>query len=260
MSAPAVAAFSLVVAMSVAWIVGRRSGTGWIDVIWTLAVGAATAIALALAQAPPARRALVAGLVAVWSLRLALHIALRTAHDPHDPRYAALMEEWGARAPLRLFLFLQAQAVAGFVLAVAAYLAATAAAPVGSLATILAAGAALAAIAGEAAADAQLAAFKRTAPKGSVCERGLWALSRHPNYFFEWLFWAAIAGLALAAPTPLAFISLAAPAMMYALLRYASGVPHLEAHMRRTRPHAFADYARRTPVFFPDLSMLFRRK
>ena len=40
---------------------------------------------------------------------------------------------------------------------------------------------------------------------------------------------------------------------MYWTLRYASGVPPLEEHMQRTRPHAFAAYAARTQVFFPKL-------
>jgi steroid 5-alpha reductase family enzyme len=41
------------------------------------------------------------------------------------------------------------------------------------------------------------------------------------------------------------------PAVMYGVLRYASGVPPLEQHMLRTRGEAFRAYQRRTPVFFP---------
>jgi steroid 5-alpha reductase family enzyme len=118
------------------------------------------------------------------------------------------------------------------------------------------AGAALAlgAVAGEALADRQLAQCKRAPSPSRICERGLWGRSRHPNYFFEWLFWSAVAVMALAAPvTGFSLAALAAPAMMYATLRYASGVPHVEAHMMRTRPEAFRAYAVRTPVFFPRL-------
>ena len=51
---------------------------------------------------------------------------------------------------------------------------------------------AVVAIVGEAISDGQLSAFKRDpANKGKVCDTGLWALSRHPNYFFEWLHWLA---------------------------------------------------------------------
>ena len=48
------------------------------------------------------------------------------------------------------------------------------------------------ALAGEGLADHQLAAFKATpANRGLICDSGLWAWSRHPNYFFEWLGWCA---------------------------------------------------------------------
>jgi steroid 5-alpha reductase family enzyme len=111
-----------------------------------------------------------------------------------------------------------------------------------------------AAIVDEALADSDLARFK-TDPsnRGAICDVGLWRLSRHPNYVCEFMVWLAVAIIALepsAASTWLAFL---APAIMYWTLRYASGVPPLEEHMRRTRPHDFAAYAARTPVFFPTL-------
>ncbi len=52
---------------------------------------------------------------------------------------------------------------------------------------------------------------------------------------------------------PQGIFAIAAPAFMYHLLRYVSGVPLLEAHMERTRPEAFAAYKARVPVFFPKL-------
>ncbi|MBL8588727.1 MAG: DUF1295 domain-containing protein [Methylobacteriaceae bacterium] len=255
----AAAAAALVAAMSLAFAIERRGGgSGWIDVTWTFAVGAAAGLALALAPAPADRSWLVGALIGFWSLRLGAQLVERTRRAPVDPRYTKLIEEWGPRAGLRLFLFLQVQAAAGLVLVLCALLAAAAPAPAFSPATLLLTALALAAIAGEALADAQLAACRRAPSPDRICERGLWRLSRHPNYFFEWLFWAAIAALALAPPaSAVALLALAAPAMMYALLRYASGVPHLEAHMRRTRGAAFEAYARRTPEFFPRLTRLF---
>lgn len=114
---------------------------------------------------------------------------------------------------------------------------------------------ALTALSGEAVADAQLARWKRRRVFNGICDEGLWSRSRHPNYFFEWLFWLAIALLAIdhAWRFPWGLVALSAPAMMYFLLRYASGVPHVEAHMRRTRGAAFEAYAARTPAFFPRL-------
>jgi len=91
------------------------------------------------------------------------------------------------------------------------------------------------------------------ANRGEVCDTGLWAWSRHPNYFFEWLGWCAwpIFALNLSGGWPWGWLALSGPAYIYWLLTRVSGVPLLEAHMRRSRPEAFAAYAARTSVFFP---------
>ena len=256
MTAPLLAAIVLLsAAMTFAWAVQRKTGnSGWIDTIWSFAVGAASLLALSMMSGYGARRMLMALLVALWSARLGWHILSRTRTGTDDPRYAALMKEWGASASLRLFVFLQVQALAGFVLVGAVVLAAASTAAVSSPGTVILAILAILAIAGEGISDAQLTACKRNRPPSGICETGFWACSRHPNYFFEWLFWLSVAGIALAPPTSyIALLALAAPIMMYALLRHGSGVPHLEAHMMRTRPEAFADYASRVPVFFPKL-------
>lgn len=249
------AAALLSAAMAGVWLgVRRGAGSGWIDVTWTLATGLACAIAVSGADGSPARRVLVASLIALWSLRLGAHLIARTRRTPTDPRYSALIAGWSEAAAWRLFLFLQIQAGAGLVLAAAAALAAGGDRDAGDVVTLSGAVLALMALGGEALADRQLVACKRAPSPTGICERGLWARSRHPNYFFEWLFWASIAAMALAPPVAVAnLLALAAPAMMYATLRYGSGVPHVEAHMARTRPDAFRAYAARTPVFFPRI-------
>ena len=110
------------------------------------------------------------------------------------------------------------------------------------------------ALVGEGLSDRQLAAFKRDpANKGKVCDVGLWAWSRHPNYFFEWLGWCAwpLFAINLSGDWPWGWLALTGPAYMYWLLTQVSGVPLLEEHMRRSRPKAFDAYAARTSAFFP---------
>src|ERR1700749_4683338 len=72
-------ALSLCVLMALAWVVQQRTGnSGWVDTIWTFAVGlvgAGSALWPIAGAAPNARQWLVAGLVAVWSLRRWLHNA-----------------------------------------------------------------------------------------------------------------------------------------------------------------------------------------
>jgi steroid 5-alpha reductase family enzyme len=91
-------ALSLSVLMAFAFLVQQRTGnSGWVDTIWTFAVGlvgASSALWPVVGSPPNARQWLVAALVAIWSLRLGIHIALRTADITDDPRYAAFAEKW----------------------------------------------------------------------------------------------------------------------------------------------------------------------
>src|SRR5580692_2907371 len=125
LEALAAIALSLSVLMAGAWMVQQRTGnSGWVDTIWTFAVGlvgAGSALWPIAGSAPNARQWLVAALVAIWSLRLGLHIAVRTAHITDDPRYAAFAKQWGLNAPWRMFIFLQNQALGSIPLAFAIF-------------------------------------------------------------------------------------------------------------------------------------------
>ena len=109
------------------------------------------------------------------------------------------------------------------------------------------------AIGGESLADQQMKAFRQDpANRGKVCDTGLWAWSRHPNYLFEWLGWFAYPAMALSlSGYPEGWLSLLAPLVMFGVLRFGTGVPPLEAHMERSRGEAFRAYQARVPVFFP---------
>lgn len=252
-------AIALSAAMGVAWLVAERTGrSGWIDAIWTFATGLA-GMALALLPASPGalRPILVAGLALLWSLRLGVHIVLRTARGGDDPRYRQLRAEWGDKASGRLFWFLQVQAAAGLVLA--SSIAAAAHRPGIRLNLRDALGVVLFAVAalGERAADRQLARFGGDPKnKSKICDVGLWGCSRHPNYFFEWLVWVALAIIAIApvGHYPWGWFGLAAPVLMYVLLVHVSGIPPLEAHMLRSRGDAFRLYQARVNAFWPGPS------
>ena len=253
-------ALSLSILTAGAWIVQQRTGnSGWVDTIWTFAVGlvgAGSALWPLADAAPNTRQWLVAALVAIWSVRLGLHIAVRTAGISDDPRYAAFAREWGVDSPRRMFVFLQNQGFGSIPLAFAIFVAARV--PLAGLrfadylgALILSIG-----IAGEALADAQLRHFRiDPANKGRVCDIGLWRWSRHPNYFFEWLGWFAYPAIAIPIAAPLQYpwgwASLLAPLFMYWILVHVTGVPPLEQQMLRSRGQRYRDYQSRTGMFFP---------
>jgi steroid 5-alpha reductase family enzyme len=256
LSALLVIALALSTLMSIAWVVQHRTGnSGWVDTIWTFSVGLVGVIGALWpieGNAPNYRQWLVAGLVAIWSVRLGTHIALRSADISDDPRYAAFVREWGLGAPRRMLLFLQQQAWGSIPLVFAIFVAAHV--PDAGLraqdylgALVLFAG-----IAGEAIADAELNAFRSDpANKGRVCDAGLWRWSRHPNYFFEWVCWLAYPVIALSPDYPWSFATLLAPLFMYWILVHVTGIPPLEEQMLRSRGDRYRAYQSRTSAFFP---------
>lgn len=255
----AAACLFLCIVMTGAWFMQHKTGNaGWSDAFWSLGLGIAGA-ALALAPVegtdyPTTRQLVVAALVAVWGLRLGGHIARRSMSGFEDARYAQFRKEWGQDFQRRLFFFLQIQAAAGAFLALSILMAAQSPIAEFRIQDFLAIAVLAIAVLGESVADRQLRAFAHD-PKnrGKVCDTGLWAWSRHPNYFFEWLSWFAYALFAidLSGGHHWGWLALTGPAFMYWLLVHVSGIPPLEAHMLRSRKTAFADYQKRVPVFFP---------
>ena len=249
-------ALALSASLAIAWMVQQRTGnSGWVDTIWTFAVGgigACSALWPLTDLALPARQWLIAGLSLAWALRLGCHIAIRTAGISDDPRYAAFAQEWGSSAPRRMFVFLQNQALGSIPLVFSIFVAART--PVAMLRAQDFIGTALLAVAisGEALADSQLKRFRAAAGhKGRVCDIGLWRWSRHPNYFFQWFGWLAYPVIAIDSGYPWGFAALLAPAFMFWILNYVTGIPPLEAQMLRSRGDAYRAYQAQTSKFFP---------
>jgi len=256
LEALAAIAVSLAILMGFAWVVQQRTGnSGWVDTIWTFSlglVGAGSALWPVTGATPNARQWLVAALVAVWSLRLGVHIAIRTAGISDDPRYAAFAQEWGVDSPRKMFVFLQNQGFGSIPLVFAIFVAARFPHDALRWQDYLGALILLIGIFGEALADAQLKSF-RTDPanKGRVCDVGLWRWSRHPNYFFEWFGWLAYPVIGLSTNYAWGWATLLAPVFMYWILVYVTGIPPLEAQMLRSRGDRYRDYQSRTSRFFP---------
>ena len=202
---------------------------------------------------PGSRARLIVALVALWALRLAVHIGARNLGHGEDFRYAAWRKQygdaWWIRSYFKVFLL---QGVIAWIVAMPLYYAITSASPVhftpwdqlGAL--VFAAGFLF-----EAIGDEQLRRFKADpANKGRVMNTGLWRYTRHPNYFGEAVLWWGL-GL-IGAATPNGWIGLVGPAIITFLLIRVSGVAMLEKTLKETKP-GYADYIARTPAFFPRL-------
>ena len=99
-------------------------------------------------------------------------------------------------------------------------------------------------------ASALRAAFREDpGNRGKTCRNGLWAWSRHPNYFFEWLHWFTYVLLAVGSHTFL--LSLAGPVVMLVFLDRVSGIPWTEAQALRSRGEDYRRYQQEVSAFFP---------
>ncbi len=244
---------ALCIAFALLYFLARHlDNYGIVDVAWSYAFAALTSFYALAGPGWPVRRALIAALAVVWSLRLGTHLAIRVIghHPTEDGRYVQLRRDWAGVFAPKMFGFFQLQAGTVVLLGAAFVLAAVNPAP--ALHPLEYAGAALwlLAISGEALADAQLARFKRDpSNKGKVCNVGLWHYSRHPNYFFEWLIWVSFFVFALGSPS--GWIAIIGPASILYLLLRVTGIPLTEEQSLRSRGDAYRRYQQTTSAFIP---------
>ncbi len=226
----------------------------FVDAFWAFGITLVALSSFLLADGWELRQQIITGLVMVWGLRLGGHLFLRWRAEGVDRRYQALLASvrekrgWSYARTTALFVFLP-QACLLWITGLPAQLGQVSAEP--GLGLLAFAGIALAVfgIGFEAVADWQLARFKRDAANdGQVMDRGLWAWSRHPNYFGEAATWWGI--WLIAAETQPGLLAIAGPIFLTFTLTRWSGAPMLERTVRQTRP-GYADYVKRVSAFIP---------
>ncbi|MBP6060810.1 MAG: DUF1295 domain-containing protein [Candidatus Pacebacteria bacterium] len=194
------------------------------------------------------REILVNILVSVWGLRLAWHIHARNKGKTEDYRYLAWREEWGKWFYLRSYF--QVYILQGMFMFLIV-------SPVlwmnkmgGSLQIVDFVGV-LVWLTGfyfEVVGDAELARFiKDPANKGHLMQTGLWAYTRHPNYFGEVTQWWGV--WLMACSVPQGFLTIIGPLTITFLILKVSGIPMLEKKMAENPE--FIEYKKRVSVFFP---------
>ena len=106
----------------------------------------------------------------------------------------------------------------------------------------------------EVAADRQKSKFKADPTnKGKFIQSGVWAWSRHPNYFGEIMLWSGVAIIALPVLRGWQWVTLISPVFVTLLLTRISGVPMLEkrADEKWGEQADYEDYKMNTPVLIP---------
>lgn len=247
---PGLSLAAAAVVMAVTAVVAARVGrASVVDVAWGIALLAVAVVCAALAGAWDSW--LLAGLVAVWAVRLSSHIFTRARGHGEDPRYEELLggtvDEVGMGRVVRKVFLVQGAAV----WLVSLPLQAAAVADLRwSWAIALGVVVWLVGVFFETVGDAQLAAYQRDPRRGPVMDRGLWSWTRHPNYFGDACVWWGIwlvGGVASGWVGALATV--ACPVAMTVWLVWVTGARLLERTMM-TRP-GYPEYAARTSMFVP---------
>lgn len=221
------------------------------DLTGTVSYLGVTTLALVLVGRYEPGALLLGALVAIWSLRLGTFLFRRILADGSDGRFDELKT--------RPLPFLQTWTLQGLwvLLTLAAALGAITAAdqdvPIGPLA-IVGVGVWIGGFAIEALADHQKHVFRQDPDNdGEFITTGLWAWSRHPNYFGEITLWVGVALIALPALDGWRYVTLISPVFVFVLLRYISGVPLLEKRgaKRWGDDPRYEEYVASTPVLWP---------
>lgn len=241
---------------TVAYVVAlKKNQMAMVDLVWSLSIGVG-GLFYAVTESVSGdgwnwRLFTVTTILCLWAFRLSLHLYTdRIRSGCEDARYANLSNYWGSRAKRNFYFLFIAQILLAILFLIPVIHASSNPKPFGSFCDILGISIACIALLGETVADQQLADFRSNeANRGRVCSHGLWRFSRHPNYFFEWIYWWSFVAFAWGASG--IWVSLLGPACMYLFLRFLTGIPHAERSSLRKRGEAYRLYQQSTNMFFP---------
>ncbi len=242
----------LMVCMVVLWLISiPLKDVSFIDSFWAIGFLLVALMTFYMTGGETDRRLLILVITAIWSLRLGSYLFFRWRREGPDGRYVALL----AKAPgnkhlhslMKVFLL---QGPLLWLVSLPVQLGQIQAEPLqlGLLAWV---GVVLAAVGifFESVGDHQMANFKADPNNhGKVMDKGLWAYTRHPNYFGDTCVWWGL--YLIAAETSLGMWSFFGPAFLTFILIKWSGAALLERRLKRSRP-GYVEYLERTSSFIP---------
>ena len=210
-----------------------------------------TVLILILTEALTIISFLLAALVAIWAIRLSSFLFLRIREDGHDKRFAEVIPHktkflfywtfqgfWAFVTPVVAFTALTSQNISDKI----------------EITTVIGLIIWLTGFLIEVVADRQKRAFRKfIANKNKFIDSGLWAWSRHPNYFGEIILWIGISLIALPTLMDWQYITLLSIPYVIVMLVKVSGVAKLEeaSDQKWGADEAYQKYKTHTPVIIP---------
>ena len=246
------------------WCAGLAFGLNWLvyvpsalartehyyDLTGGLTYLSVTGLAVVLSQPLDLRSTLVVGMVSIWAIRLAGFLFVRVKRVGKDIRFDSVKTN-----PSTFLVWWTLQALWVLTTMAAALAIVTGGERIsmswlGWIGFVVW----LFGFAVEVVADAQKSSFKNDpVNQGQFIRTGLWAWSRHPNYFGEIVLWTGVAVMAIPVLTGWQYATLISPVFVSFLLMKMSGVPLLErkADERWGGQEEYEAYKAATPVLIP---------
>jgi len=222
----------------------------YFDLTGSLTYITLTLFALLTAGLGNERALLIGALVMIWATRLGSFLFIRISKAGEDRRFRKMKMNF-----LQFLMTWTLQGLWVYITYAAGLAAMTSVAevPIGPIAI---AGAALWALGFgiEVVADRQKTAFREDpSNRDKFIQSGLWAWSRHPNYFGEILLWCGIMVIAIPVLEGLQYATLISPIFVIVLLTKISGVRMLEnrAEKRWGNDPEYQKYKATTPSLIP---------
>ena len=230
------------------------------DVLWAAGITSGALTLFFVVQRPDFVLKLITVLILLWGTRMVYHIGSRHfSQGQEDSRYAQWRKSW--KYP-RLRSFFQVFLLQGLLMSIVLspvinYVFNPG--PVAVWQIVLGLWIWLLGFYFEVVGDWQLSQFLRDPKRyglahGDLMTKGLWAYTRHPNYFGELMMWWGIFILVAHSLSPWYILPVAlGPVLLSFLLYFVSGVKKTEEHWAERYGEKFEEYRRTTPALFPRL-------
>ena len=229
-----------------------RQTEKFFDLTGSLTYISVTILAVVLSPVRDGRSLILLAMVLIWAIRLGTFLFRRIQKEGKDGRFDELKPSF-----IRFLMVWTLQGLWVTFTAAATLIAITSShrQPLGWVAGL---GALIWAIGFglEVIADNQKTRFKANpANKGKFINTGLWAKSRHPNYFGEIVLWLGVTIVTLPVLQGWQWVALTSPVFVIILITRVSGIPMLErrADERWGGQPAYEQYKKETPVLIPKL-------
>ncbi|MCA9506977.1 MAG: DUF1295 domain-containing protein [Myxococcales bacterium] len=234
------------------WIISLKlKKVSIIDIFWPIFFIIANLAACIILHPPLGSALLVMIPVCVWGVRLCVHLAKRNIKNSEDIRYVNLKKKYGSlKESWALWIVFLPQAILASLINFPLTVALIHGQKLASKPIVIF-GMSLFVIGFlfETIADLQLTNFlKKRSEKQQIMNKGLWAWSRHPNYFGECTLWWGFYFISVGISENI--FTIFSPILITFLLLRVSGVTMLDSVLKKTKPR-YTDYIKNTSAFFP---------